>query len=80
VTKYRKMLNIPSSRQRKDWSLDPSSDGESHPAPHNGVHEHSPSAHGVGAAEATPFEHEEHEVPFFEPSGQLVGQEQEATE
>jgi RNA polymerase sigma-54 factor len=21
VTKYRKMLNIPSSRQRKDWSL-----------------------------------------------------------
>jgi RNA polymerase sigma-54 factor len=21
VTKYRKMLNIPSSRQRKDWTL-----------------------------------------------------------
>ena len=23
VTKYRKMLNIPSSRQRKDWTAEP---------------------------------------------------------
>jgi RNA polymerase sigma-54 factor len=30
VTKYRKMLNIPSSRQRKDWTLVPSANGHTH--------------------------------------------------
>jgi len=30
VTKYRKMLNIPSSRQRKDWTATPHHNGSSH--------------------------------------------------
>ncbi len=32
VTKYRKMLDIPSSRQRKDWTATPSSNGLAHHA------------------------------------------------
>src|SRR5262249_38235224 len=45
VTKYRKMLRIPSSRQRKDWTLTESRAGhDGAPHEHNGTHEHDGAA------------------------------------
>jgi RNA polymerase sigma-54 factor len=50
VTKYRKMLNIPSSRQRKDWTAAPTN-GSSHHARHEAVDEPAEESH-----EETPHE------------------------
>jgi RNA polymerase sigma-54 factor len=33
ITKYRKAMDIPSSRQRRDWSKPPAAAGSAHPAP-----------------------------------------------
>jgi RNA polymerase sigma-54 factor len=47
VTKYRKMANIPSSRQRKDWTAIPT-------ASHTSPHHHEPEPPPVAAAVAAP--------------------------
>jgi RNA polymerase sigma-54 factor len=61
VTKYRKAMKIPSSRQRRDWTLAPESsplvapDPAKHePAAHNGAHQSGGASGDTGRAESRP--------------------------